>query len=182
MVKKEGARMTKDTLEITPTTTVYEMLNTYPELEDKLIEMAPPFKKLKNPALRKSVARVATLKHISSVGNIPLTELINKIRAEVGQPLSSDTYDEEVYFTAKPDWFSKEKISASLVEGEAGDKDKMTVVAVLREAKRINTGEIIELITTFLPAPGIDSMRAKGYSVWTTKSEGETVRTYFLKN
>jgi len=51
------------------------------------------------------------------------------------------------------------------VEGEAGDPDKMTVVAVLNAATKLQTGEMIELITTFLPAPGIDGIRAKGYSV-----------------
>jgi TusA-related sulfurtransferase len=35
------------------------------------------------------------------------------------------------------------------VEGRAGDKDKMTVVAVLREAKNLKEGQILELITTF---------------------------------
>ena len=174
--------MTKNELEITPSTTVHNLLKEYPELEDKLIGLAPPFKKLRNPALRNSVAKVATLKHIASVGNIPLAELINNIRNEVGQPVSPEAFESEDYFTAKPDWFSTDKITVSLVEGEVGDKDKMTVVAVLREAKKLKSGEIIELITTFLPAPGIDSMTAKGYSVWTTKSDGDTIRTYFMKD
>jgi len=160
--------MTKNNLEITPSTTVHELLDEYPELEDKLIAMAPPFKKLRNPVLKKSIAKVATLKHIASVGNIPLTELINNIRQEVGQPV-------------RPDWFSADKISVSLVEGEAGDKNKMTVVAVLREATNLKRGEIIELITTFIPAPGIDTMKVKGYSVWTTKSDEGIIRTYFMK-
>jgi len=174
--------MLKNELVITPSTTVHELLNTYPELEDQLIGLAPPFKKLRNPALRKSVAKVATLKHISAVGNIPLNELIHKIQDEVGQIIDSETYADEIYFSSQPDWFSTEKISASLVEGEVGDPDKMTVVAILREAKKLDKGEILGLITTFLPAPGIDSMKAKGYSVWTTKSEGKTIRTYFMKN
>ena len=173
--------MPKSELEITPSTTVHEILSIYPELEEKLIDLAPPFKKLRNPALRKSVAKVATLKHIASVGNIPLTDLINKIKGKVGQSVSLEAYEDEVYFSAKPDWFSTDKISISLVEGEVGDKDKMTVVAVLKEASKLNEGEIIELITTFLPAPGIDSMKAKGYSVWTTKSDDDTIRTYFIK-
>jgi len=98
---------------------------------------------------------------------------------EAGLPAS---YEDEDYFGPKPDWFSAEKVSVSLVEGEAGDKDKMTVVAVLSEAKNLKKGEIIEIITTFLPAPGIDRMKAKGYSVWTTKSDNNTIRTYFMKN
>jgi hypothetical protein len=173
--------MTKNDIEISPSTTVHALLSEYPDLEDKLIALAPPFKKLRNPALRKSVAKIATLKNIAAVGNIPLTELINNINLEIGQPVSKEIYEDEVYFTAKPDWFSADKVAVSLVEGEVGDKEKMTVVAVLREAKKLQKGEIIELTTIFLPAPGIDSMKAKGYSVWTRKGEGNIIRTYFMK-
>ena len=59
-------------IDINPSTKVNDLLNAYPELEETLIGIAPPFKKLKNPMLRKSVAKVATLKHISAVGGIPL--------------------------------------------------------------------------------------------------------------
>ncbi len=174
--------MTKDELEILPSTTVHELLTAYPELEDRLIGIAPPFKKLQNPLLRKSIAKVATIRNIASVGSIPLDELINKLREEVGQAKSNEAYEDEAYFTSKPAWFSVDKVSISIVEEEVEDKDKMTVVTVLREAKKLKRGEIIELITTFLPAPGIDSMRSKGYSVWTMKDEGNTIRTYFLNH
>jgi len=174
--------MTKKDFEIIPSTTVHALLSKYPDLEDKLIAMAPPFKKLKNPAIRKSIAKIATLKNIASVGNIPLNKLINDIKQELGQQSSSEVFVDEVYFTSQPDWFSTDKVAISLVEGEVGDKDKMTVVAVLREAKKLKKGEIIELITTFLPAPGIDSMKAKGYSTWTIKDEGTIIRTYFTKS
>ncbi|MEO2194672.1 MAG: DUF1858 domain-containing protein [bacterium] len=48
--------MSQKNLEITPSTKVAELLAAYPELEAVLIGMAPPFKKLKNPVLRRSVA------------------------------------------------------------------------------------------------------------------------------
>lgn len=75
------------------------LLREYPELEDKLIAMAPPFEKLRNPALRKSIGKVATLKHIASVANTPLTELINKINQEIGQSPSSKVFEDGVYFS-----------------------------------------------------------------------------------
>ncbi len=173
--------MTKDELEILPSTTVHELLTAYPELEERLIGIAPPFKKLLNPLLRRSIAKVATIRNIASVGNVPLDELVNTLRAEVGQTESSESYESEDYISSKPDWFSIDKVAVSIVEEEVEDRDKMTVVAVLREAKNLRSGEILELITTFLPAPGIDTMRSKGYSVWTMKDEGNTIRTYFLK-
>ncbi|MEE9594422.1 MAG: DUF1858 domain-containing protein [Candidatus Hydrothermarchaeales archaeon] len=172
--------MTKD-IDINPSTKVGDLLDAYPELEDELIRIAPAFKKLKNPLLRKTVGKAATMKHISSVGDIPLNELINKLRTAVGQPPSRDSYDDEDYFSAKPDWFSIDKIKISMDESKIEDKDTWTLTLVLREAKKIEKGEIIELITSFLPAPGIDRMRSLGYSVWATKSKNGMFKTYFLK-
>ncbi len=171
-------------IEITPSTKVNELLDAYPELEDTLIGIAPPFKKLKNPFLRKSVAKVATMKHISVVGGIPLNELISKLRVAVGQQTSADCYEDEDYFSKQPDWFSADRISLSVNEESLSlkDKNKMTITIILKEAKKVKKGEIIELVTTFLPAPGIDSLKAKGYSAWTRKAEGDLIKSYFLKN
>ena len=174
--------MTAAKIEITPSTKVNDLLDAYPELEETLIGIAPPFKKLKNPILRKSVAKVATIKHISSVGNVPLNELINKIREAVGQPETNDSYEDANYFSNKPDWFSDDKISLSINEEELEDKDKMTLVTMLQEARKVKKGEIIELTTAFLPAPGIDRMKDKGYSVWTVKETDNLIKSYFLKN
>tara|TARA_B100001971_G_C17870131_1_gene372784 strand:+ start:321 stop:518 length:198 start_codon:yes stop_codon:yes gene_type:complete len=58
----------------------------------------------------------------------------------------------------------------------------MTLVTILLEAKNVKEGEIIEFIMTFLPALGIDILKSKGYSVWTTKTENNLVKSYFLKN
>jgi hypothetical protein len=57
----------------------------------------------------------------------------------------------------------------------------MTLVVISEKAKDVAEGETIELVTTFLPAPGIDIMKSKGYFVW-SQEEGGVVRSYFLKN
>ncbi|MBT3250747.1 MAG: DUF1858 domain-containing protein [Candidatus Marinimicrobia bacterium] len=168
-------------LEIVPSLTVHELLEAYPELEDVLIGIAAPFKKLKNPILRKTVAKVATLKHISSVGGVPLVELIAKLRKAVGQSPSHELYDDEEYFGEEPGWFSLEKVALSIEEDKVENKDEMTLVAILKGAKTVKAGEIIELITTFLPAPGIDAMRSKGYSAWVKKTSGGIIKSYFQK-
>ncbi len=173
--------MTKGNIEITPSTKINDLLDAYPELEETLIGIAPPFKKLKNPFLRKSVAKVATIKHISSVGNVPLNELLNKLRQAVGQSPTNDCYEAEDYFSERPDWFIADKISVSINEETLEEKDKMTLVAIMQEAKKVKKGEIIELITTFLPAPGIDILKSKGFDAWTVK-EDDLIKSYFLKN
>jgi len=174
--------MTERNLEITISTKVNDLLTAYPELEDTLIEIAPPFKKLRNRFLRKTIAKGATLKHVSSVGGISVTELINKLRTEVGQPLIIDSFEDENYFSDQPEWFSPNKITLSINESEIEEKNKMTLVVILKEAKNVKKGEIIELITTFLPAPGIEKLKSKGYSTWTMKTDEGLVKSYFLKN
>jgi hypothetical protein len=174
--------MEQNSVEITPSLTVHALLAAYPELEDVLIGLAPPFKKLKNPFLRKSVAKVATIKHIASVGGVPLDELIARIREAVGQPESTACYKDQDYFGEQPGWFAPEKVTLSLDEAKIEDKDRMTLVIILKESKRVRKGEIIELVTSFLPAPGIDILKAKGYSVWTRKEGSDLIKSYFLKN
>ncbi len=174
--------MSQNRLEITPSVTVHALLEAYPELEEVLIGIAPPFKKLKNPFLRKSIAKVATIKHISAVGNVPLDELIGKLREAVGQPESMDSYRAQDYFGEQPDWFSPDKISLSLDEDKVEDKNRMILVTILKEAKNVKKGEIIELVTSFLPAPGIDILKSKGYSAWTRKEGDGLIKSFFLKN
>jgi len=174
--------MSENNIEINPAITVHELLEAYPELEDVLIGIAPPFKKLKNPFLRNTVAKVATIRNISSVGNVPLDELIATLRKAVGQSSSDESYDDEDYFNEQPGWFSPEKITLSIDEDKLEDKDKMTLVVILNEAKNVKKGEIIELVTSFLPAPGIDILKSKGYSVWTCKESNDVIKSYFLKN
>jgi hypothetical protein len=174
--------MSQNNLEITPSVTVHDLLEAYPQLEEVLIGIAPPFEKLKNPFLRRSVAKVATIKHIASVGGVPLDALIAELRDAVGQPVSDESFAEQDYFGEQPDWFSPDKIVLSIDEDKVEDKDKMTLVIVLHGAKKVNAGEIIELVTSFLPAPGIDILKAKGYKVWTVKESEDLIRSYFLKS
>jgi hypothetical protein len=174
--------MSQSNIEINPSVTVHALLEAYPELEEVLIAIAPPFKKLKNPFLRRSVAKVATIKHIASVGGVPLEELVAQIKEAVGQPVSSEAYEDQDYFGEQPDWFSPDKVTLSLDEDKVENRDKMTLVIILKEAKNVKKGEIIELVTSFLPAPGIDILKSKGYSVWTRKESDDLIRSYFLKN
>jgi hypothetical protein len=64
---------------------VLELIETYPELEDVLIEYAPAFKNLKNQVFRRTVAKIAKLQQAAAIGGVKTEELINRLRKEVGQ-------------------------------------------------------------------------------------------------
>lgn len=166
---------------ITKDTRVAALLRDYPETEDVLIGMAPAFEKLRNPMLRRSVARVATLGQAAAVGRIPSATLVNELRAVVGQdPVAADVADEGSYFEAPPEWFDSTAVVVVLRDEEM-DPDVMPINPVLHAAKDLGEGEIVELVTAHLPAPGIDILRRKGYRTWSVEDD-QVIRTYVSKN
>ena len=72
-------------LPIGPETTVGAMLEAYPELEGVLLEMAPAFAKLRNPVVRRTVAKVANLEQAAKIGGISLQAMILRLRNVTGQ-------------------------------------------------------------------------------------------------
>jgi Domain of unknown function (DUF1858) len=174
--------MPENKLPILPSTKVAALLDRYPQLEDVLIGLAPPFRKLKNPFLRKGVARVASLRQAAAVGGMSVSELVNKLRAAVGQPpIASDDADERAaYFSSQPEWFDAANVVESIDESKS-DPRKMPVVTVLQRAATLQRGQILELITNFLPAPGIAIMKQKGFRVWSSQSTPDLIHTYISK-
>lgn len=174
--------MPNDDFPILPSTKVGALLERYPELEDVLIGLAPPFKKLKNPILRKGVAKVASLQHVAAVGRLSVAGLVNKLRVAVGQEaLASDEVSEDIsYFSEQPEWFDVTRVVFSIDE-RGGEANKMPIATLLQQAARLQPTEIVELVTTFVPAPGIAIMKEKGFLVWSAKKEPELIRTYVSK-
>ena len=74
--------MTKNKPDINANTKVLELIEAYPHLEEVLISYVPAFKKLKNPILRNTVARIATLRQAAAIGNVKTEDLVNLLRKE----------------------------------------------------------------------------------------------------
>ncbi len=70
-------------MELNEKTSLYALLKEYPFLLDFLVRLSPEFKKLKNPVLRTTIARLATLQQVAEEGKIPLPELMARIEREI---------------------------------------------------------------------------------------------------
>lgn len=109
--------MASSSLEINGETKVFDLIEAYPELEEILISLAPPFKKLRNPILRRSVAKVASLKQAAKVGGLPLVPMLNTLRSKVGlPPIEGTKEDADTYLGERPDWFHEENVVVQLSE------------------------------------------------------------------
>ena len=72
---------------INPGMKVAALLDHWPELEEVLVAQAPAFQKLRNPILRRTVARVATLEQAAGIAGLSSRELVMTLRQAVGQPI-----------------------------------------------------------------------------------------------
>jgi len=170
---------TKPDFQISPETKIGALLDRFPNLEITLLEMAPEFKKLRNPILRKTIARVTSLKQASTVAKIPLAEMINRLRHEAGiqEEFMSDEANPSLSKEA-PSWFSASGIVQSLDARPMLERGEQPINKVFSDCKNLKEGEIYELITPFLPAPLIDTAKEKGYLNWSTKEEEGVFKTY----
>jgi uncharacterized protein (DUF2249 family) len=162
-------------LVIKPDTKIGALLDTFPELEGLLAEMAPAFSKLQNPILRKTIAKIATLRQAAEIGNIPLGEMINRLRCAVGQET-----EENISFSGeKPDWISGKQVIETLDARPMLAKGEHPVQLVMSRIANLQVGEVYRLITPFKPVPLIETAEKKGFLTWTEKISGQEFYTYF---
>lgn len=170
--------MATEKLIITPKTKVLQLIETYPQLEDVLIKLVPDFKKLKNPLLRKTVARIASLQQAASIGNIKVGELINILRKEVGQESISDI-SETTYNTNKPTWYDVQKIKQEFDVREMLAQGEHPVNQVISDLNQLPENVIYKLISPFLPAPLIDKATSLQIQHWVSKESEELYYIFF---
>lgn len=165
---------------ITPKSKVLQVIEDYPQLEDVLIEFVPAFKKLKNPLLRKTVGRIATLQQAATIGEVQVEDLINRLRKEVGQ----DLYAEKPgtgYNTQQPAWFRKDAITKELNASEMLAEGNHPVNQVMADLKDMPPGNIYKLLAPFLPAPLIDKASSLEFEHWVKKENDTSYVIYFHK-
>ncbi len=173
---------TTKTVQITPDTKVSTLLDQYPQLEDVLIDLAPAFSKLKNPVLRRTIARITSLRQVAAIGEISISDLINKLRQEAGiNEIYCEGEEESVADAGAPDWFSPEKISRTLDARPLIEAGEHPVGQVLQEVQNLQPGEIYELITPFLPAPLIDKVKEMGFLAWSKSEKPDLIRSFFTR-
>jgi hypothetical protein len=172
--------ITHTEFEISPQTKIGALLDRFPQLEQVLMEMAPRFAQLRNPILRKTIAKVASLAQVAAIGKVSLTAMINRLREEAGiqEEFVSDPAPDLVASEA-PAWFSEDRIAARLDARRMLEAGEHPVQRVLGECRDLKPGGIYELITPFLPAPLIEKATASGLLAWAREESEGLFRTYF---
>lgn len=164
---------------ITPKSKIFDILEAYPQLEEVLIGYVPEFEKIKNPVLRRTVGKVASLQQAAGIGGVNVAELVNHLRAQIGQTAEEILTEDSTYNYDTPKWFDATKIATSLDVREMLAKGEHPVAQVMAELKMLKEGEIYQLIAPFLPVPLIDKATSLGFAHWVKHEEEELFFIYF---
>jgi len=168
--------------DITPRTKLTDLLQAYPQLETVLLEMSPVFGKLKNPILRKTIAKAATLRQIAVVGNVDLTDLINQLRLQVGLP--NNFADDQILKSEEssiPAWFDGKMVKNILDIRPILDAGEEPIKMVIKFLDSMGSDIILLVLAPFKPEPLIDLARKKGFQVWVIQDSPDVVKVYFKR-
>lgn len=167
---------------ISPALKVGELLEHYPDLEATLLEISPAFAKLRNPLLRRTVARVATLEQAASIGGVPVRALVNTLRKAAGlgslvelsvAPPAGGGCAASGCGVAqgvsapceRPDWASATCGSVHLDADALLATDTHPLGILRRELAQGETGRVVTLRSSFRPEPLLEEMRRTGVDV-----------------
>jgi len=168
--------------EITLDTKIADLLNSSENMKDILIEINPKFKKLNNPVLRRTLAKIAGVRQAAIVGGMDPMDLLNQLRKAVGQAVVDVNMvsKEEIEAEKVPEWTldgSKQILNAN----EILDADRNPLAELHKILKAIDKNEVIAIEADFQPEPLIDEMLKAGHEVFTKHINENHFVTYVKK-
>ncbi len=167
--------------EITQDTKIANLLKDYDNMKDILVKINPKFKKLNNPVLRRTLAKVASVRQAAVVGGMDPLDLLNQLREEVGQgsvSIEIDSADNENIAT--PEWIDtkpKENIDAEKLL----DKEENPLAITHNILRVLNSGDVVTLTSGFRPEPLIDEFIKAGHEVYCQEVSQDSYTTYIKR-
>lgn len=166
---------------ITPTDKIADVLKAHPELKDKLIQRSSRYKRLNNPAIFNTVAKVATIEMVARVAGENLEELLdflnNNIKQEQAYPAQKVASENEKVANQQPD-------TPPEIEYHTLDARELTgffLPEIIAKAKNVPPGMGLKIIQNFEPAPLYNVMSDMGWDHVTWKVSDEEFHIFFYR-
>jgi hypothetical protein len=169
---------------ITPETKIAELLDAYPQLEEVLIRQSAHFTALKNPILRKTVAKVATIEKAAQMSGLTVRRLVATLREAVGLPGEPDAADlgpevePTVVDAVPPDWFDARMVHATLDADDMLAKGQVPLPNVTRAVLDVPPGGLLCVKSAFRPTPLLEALHKAGHGTYVTQAAPGAFRTY----
>lgn len=165
---------------INPRTKVGEVLDAFPALEEILLALSPAFAALKNPILRRTVARVATLEQAAGMAGISPQHLVAALRQAVGQTVPVDDAGDTAAAPVGPPplWISEGQVQETIDAEALLAAGQQPLAAAIRSVRNLAPGALLRVISSFPPVPLVEAMSGGHYEAFTVKEDTRRFATY----
>lgn len=160
---------------ITPHTSLAQLQEYFPNAYNFLIENVSYFQQIKNENILSAMKDSLNIAIISSYSQIPIHQLINKLREVEGEELSQD------YSTSKPEWLIEANFAKILDARQIIMAGGHPLDQVMEEVNKLSKNQIFKLITPFAPEPLINVFKSQGCVVWVEEADENLFYTYIKK-
>jgi uncharacterized protein DUF1858 len=166
---------------ITPDSRLGDLLERWPHLEEVLVGLSPHFKALRNPVLRRTVAKIATLRQVATVSGVPLGTLLERLRAGAGLAPLDVAGEDGAAPGDRPPWAAQAAVARTRDARAAIAAGEHPMPQVMADLAALGDGEVYALVTPFVPAPLLDLARGKGFASFSVVEAEGLVRTFLRK-
>jgi uncharacterized protein (DUF2249 family) len=166
---------------ITENTKISDLIKANPASIDAISSINKHFKKLKNPILRRTLARRVTIADAAKIGGVSVAVFFEKLAA-VGFVYENKELDPEPTVTEEPDnsiTGSEETMELDVRPVIEGGDDPFQLI--MKTIKSIPEGGVLKVINSFEPIPLINILKEDGYQSKVTRPEKGVVHTFFKK-
>lgn len=168
---------------ITPETKIGAFLDAHPDRQEALIARIPEFARLRNPVLRRTVAKLATVDQAARMAGLPTAELVRFLRELAGEspetPVGEGPAPRED--EARPDWARPDRVRATLDADALLAGGEHPLAAIRRALPPLAPGEVLQLLSPFRPEPLLAQFRQEGISCWCEAEHAGRFRTWILR-
>lgn len=166
---------------ITPETKIGDFLAAHPDQQEALIARVPEFARLRNPVLRRTVAKLATVEHAARMAGLPTAELVRFLRELAGEtagPVAEGPVPAE---EPRPEWARPSTVRSTLDAEALMAAGEHPLARVRRALLTLAPGEAMQLLSPFRPEPLLDQFRQEGTRCWCEAESAGRFRTWILK-
>lgn len=165
-------------------TKIAALLKHHPDALETIVALAPDFKKLRNPILRKLMAGRTSIAMASKVGGCRPEDFFRAL-APLGFELdeAAPIVDEAPTGSPMPQYLKsieQNKIVRFDVRSIlAGGSDPLKQIQ--QKVKELQAGEVLLIVNNFEPVPLIKLLEKQGFQSWVNPVSDETIETWFFK-
>lgn len=169
-------------MKITKKTKISELIKHDIRSIDAIASIAKPFKKLKNPLIRKLMASRVNIAEAAKIGGATIAEFV-KVLAPLGFEFDEADFSDNSDQSLEPNWFKdlKETDITHFDVREILASGSDPLKAIMKQFKDIEIGKTLCIINTFVPTPLVKLFEKDNTLHYVVTINPSEYHTYFFK-